>query len=159
MTEHDFTQGLFGGELPDAAVNHDDAWFADPKNWKDIHGDIEEDLPVSEIQNEFEQVKAKIVIPIQKRGSDGNFYLYTTDHAGKLISLGNFLASDLFRKASQGKLDPSQVKELLALGNSMMRDYDQYGPRRHASDEYAVLAGDDELDWRDNQEKAAGEER
>ena len=145
--------------LPHESTNLDDAWFANSGNWKDVNDDMPKTPETPIVQNEYEQVKEKIVIPIQKRGADGLFYLYTTDDEGHLISLGNFLAVDLFRKASQEKLTNEQVKELLALGLSKISEYDQYGPRRHASDEYAVVPGDDQLDWRDNQEKAAGEER
>jgi hypothetical protein len=159
MTEHFPDQGSPSDGLPYSALNLDDAHFADSTHWEDIRADVPTEPEVLSLESEYSQTKAKITIPIQKRDRNGNFYLHTTDDEGHIISLGHYLASDLFKKASQGKITHDELKELLTLGNTINAEYHKYGPRRHASDEYDVVPADDELDWRDNQEKAAGEQR
>jgi hypothetical protein len=140
-------------------TNEDDAYFADTTHWVDINADLNVHYPPQEVtvtvENEYQQVRAKLLVLTQRRGSDGVFGLYTTDDSGNSITLGEYLMYDLNHKFKDGKITKEEQDQLFKEGLAIAQGYK---PSRRPSSEYPIAPGDDELDWRDPKERAANED-
>lgn len=135
-------------------TNHgdDDEYFSNPENWVDINqGDDSEQLVVSE----YDQVISILQDLYEAPGNDGHMMLAVMVDDVE-ISLGNYLANDLFKKESQGKITKQQRLEIFNQYIAILNDYKR--PRvAKAAGRASMLTGAERRVGFDYRELAAGE--